>query len=193
MSSDYLMGLRRELLKETFGTVLEIGFGTGLNLSCYPEQVKRIITVDPNMGMNRLVRKKIDQSKIPVDIHYLGGESLPFENNYFDSVVSSWTMCSIEALEQALNEVYRVLKPGSKFYFLEHGLSPEKSVQTWQNRLNPIQKICGDGCQLTVNIKEVIDHSPLEWEELKEFYMNSAPKFLGYTYQGIALKPKKTK
>ena len=131
---------RQEILADVKGKVLEIGFGTALNLPHYPKHIETIITVDANPEMNKLAQKHIQSSDITVDCKILNGESLPMANNTFDSAVSSFTLCSIADVEQALAEVYRVMKPGGKFFFLEHGLSNESKIQIWQNRLTPIQK-----------------------------------------------------
>src|SRR4051794_39822012 len=111
MDDPRMAKLRREALADVGGEVLEIGFGTGLNLPHYPEHVRRITTVDPNSGMNRLARKRIARSGISVAQQVLGGEQLPFEDETFDCVVSTWTLCSIPDVDRALDEVYRVLRP----------------------------------------------------------------------------------
>src|SRR6516162_4324084 len=108
---------RRQLLAAAQGDVLEIGFGTGLNLPYYPREVHRLTAVDPNPGMHRLAQKRIKQRGIEVDQQVVSGERLPFENNRFDSVISTFTLCSIEEVPQALREVYRVLKSGGMFLF----------------------------------------------------------------------------
>jgi ubiquinone/menaquinone biosynthesis C-methylase UbiE len=105
----------------------------------------------------------------------------------FDSVVSTWTLCSIANVEQALQEIYRVLKPGGRFFFVEHGLSNEPKVQVWQNRLNPVQKVIGDGCNLNRNIRELVEHQ-FGSVAIEEFYADKTPKILGYLYQGTAIK-----
>src|SRR5262249_42170171 len=145
---------RRELLAHADGAILEIGFGTGLNLPCYPKGITRITVIEPNAGMHRLAQKRIRQTGIEVDHPLLGGERLPFDAGTFDCVVSTFTLCSIEQVHQALGEVYRVLKTGGRFLFLEHGLSPEPKVQQWQRRLNWLSRCLGDGCRLDRNIKE---------------------------------------
>jgi ubiquinone/menaquinone biosynthesis C-methylase UbiE len=127
---------RRELLAGACGEVLEIGFGTGLNLPFYPEGVRKLTTVDPNAGMHSLARKRIMKSGIEVDQRVLNGERQPFDDGTFDCVVSTFTLCSIAGVGQALGEAYRVLKPGGRFLFFEHGLSPQPTVQRWQRRLN---------------------------------------------------------
>ena len=178
---------RQEVLAAVEGEVLGIGFGTGLNLSYYPEKIRKIITVDNNPGVHKLAKKRIEKSSITVDHRILSGECLPMADNTFDIVVSTWTLCSIQKVEQALQKVYRVLKPGGKFFFIENGLSNEPEIQVWQNRLNPVQKVIGDGCHLNRNIRQIIEEQ-FNQLSLEEFYAENTPKFLGYLYKGIATK-----
>ncbi|MGD1912013.1 MAG: class I SAM-dependent methyltransferase [Rivularia sp. (in: cyanobacteria)] len=178
---------RQQVLAEVEGEVLEIGFGTGLNLSYYPEEIHKIITIDNNPGVHKLAQKRIETSSITVDHRILSGEDLPMAENTFDSVVSTWTLCSIEKVEQAVKEINRVLKPGGKFFFIEHGLSNEASIQVWQNRLNPVQKIIGDGCHLNRNIRQIVEQE-FNRVKLEEFYVEKTPKVAGYMYKGVATK-----
>lgn len=180
---------RKQVLSEVSGEVLEIGFGTGLNLPHYPENIEKITTIDPNPGMNRLAQKRIESSTITVDNRLLNSENLPFPENSFDSIVSTWTLCSIAKIDKAISELYRVLKPHGKFYFIEHGLSNDPKIQVWQNRLNPIQKKIGDGCHLNRNIKKIVEKQ-FKILTIEQFYGVDTPKFLGYHYKGIATKPK---
>ena len=179
---------RQQLLATVCGEVLEVGFGTGLNLPYYPAQVRRIITVDPNPGMHRLAQRRVRRSKIEVDQRVLNGERLPFESDHFDCAVSTFCLCSIEKVDQALGEVYRVLKPGGRFLFLEHGLSPEPSVQKWQRRLNWLEMRLADGCRLDRNMKELVAAQPFSSVEVEEFYLECTPKTHGYLYRGMAVK-----
>jgi ubiquinone/menaquinone biosynthesis C-methylase UbiE len=179
---------RRELLAHAFGHVLEIGFGTGLNLPHYPAQVRRITTVDPNTGMHRLAQQRIRRSKIDVDQRVISSDRLPFEDACFNSAVSTFTLCSIDDVGQALSEVYRVLRPGGKFLFLEHGLSPEPNVQKWQRRLNWLEMRLADGCHLDRKMKELVTSQPFLSVEIEEFCLEKTPKTHGYLYQGIATK-----
>ena len=178
---------RREILADVKEEVLEIGFGTGLNLSCYPEHIKRIVTVDINPRIDKLAQKRIQSSNITVDCRILNGESLPMADNTFDSVVSTFTLCSIPNVEQAMAEVYRVIKPGGKFFFVEHGLSNEPKVRVWQNRLTPIQKAIVGGCHLNRNIKQIVENQ-FKTVSLKEVYADNSPKITAYLYKGIAIK-----
>jgi ubiquinone/menaquinone biosynthesis C-methylase UbiE len=187
MSCPVLSGYRQQILEGVSGKVLEIGFGTGLNLKYYPQSVQKLTVIDSNQGMNRLAKKRIQSSAIDVNFQILKAEKLPDTDATFDSVVSTWTLCSIANVESAIAEIYRVLKPGGKFFFIEHGLSNELNVQTWQNLLNPLQKIVGDGCHLNRNIKQLVANN-FKDITIEEFYASDLPKFIGYMYKGIAIK-----
>lgn len=179
---------RRELLRRANGEVLEIGFGTGLNLPHYPKHVSRITTADPNPGMQTKARRRIDQSEIAVHLRALNGEQLPFDAGRFQSVVSTFTLCSINHVEQAMAEVYRVLAPGGCFLFLEHGLSPDPKLQKWQRRLTWLQRRLADNCRLDRNIRELVGTQPFAAVELSEFYLEKGPRTHTYVYQGLARK-----
>lgn len=187
LSDPSLAKYRQEVLANVEGEVLEIGFGSGVNLSYYPEHIHKIITVDVNPGIHALAQKRIQASSITVDHHILSGENLPMADHTFNSVVSTWTLCSIENVEQALKEIYRVLKPGGRFFFIEHGLSNEPNAQVWQNRLTPLQKIIAGGCHLNRNIRQILENQ-FDTVSLEEFYAEKTPKIIGYLYKGIATK-----
>lgn len=179
---------RRKLLAGAYGDVVEIGFGTGLNLPYYPKGVHKLTAIDPNPGMHRLAQKRIKQAGIEVDRHVLGSERLPFEDGRFDCAVCTFTLCSIEDVAQALREVYRVLKSGGKFLLLEHGFSPEPSVQKWQRRLNGLQVRLANGCHLDRNMKALVAAQPFVSVEVEEFYLERTPRTHGYLYRGVATK-----
>lgn len=179
---------RRELLALAHEDVLEIGFGTGLNLACYPPQVRNITAIDPNSGMQRLAQKRIKESGVTVDHQVQRGERLSFPDASFDCAVSTFTLCSIEHVGQALREIHRVLKPGGRFLFLEHGLSPEPGVQKWQRRLNWLELHLADGCHLDRNIHALVAAEPFASVEVKEFYLEKLPATHGYLYRGVATK-----
>ncbi|MEL6940985.1 MAG: class I SAM-dependent methyltransferase, partial [Cyanobacteria bacterium J06598_1] len=187
MRSETMSAYRHQLLSEVSGDVLEIGFGTGLNLPHYPDTVTSLTTVDPNEGMGAIAQKRIDASPIPIKTKPLSGENLSMPDASFDTVVCTWTLCSIPNAEKALGEAYRVLKPGGRFFFIEHGLSDEPNIQTWQNRLTPIQRVVADGCHLNRRINELVEHV---FDEITfdEFYAPDLPKVMGYFYRGIATK-----
>ena len=189
MSDQSLAKYRQDVLANVQGEVLEIGFGTGLNLSYYPPELQRLVAIDANPGVNAIAQKRIQAAAIAVEYRVLNGENLPMADGTFDSVVSTWTLCSIAKVEQALKEIYRVLKPGGQFFFVEHGLSKEPQIQVWQNRLTPLQKIIADGCHFNRNIRQLIEQQ-FSTVTLNEFYADKTPKIVGYLYQGVATKTK---
>jgi len=181
-------GRKNILSKITEEEILEIGFGTGINIKFYPDNVKKIIALEPNKGMIKQARKKIDQNKTRIEFVEQSGESLPFPDNSINAIVSTYTLCSIKNITTALNENFRVLKAGGKYYFLEHGLADNSKTQKWQHRLNPIQNIWADGCNLNRDMKSLITDAGFKIIELKNYYMERDPKIVGYMYEGIAIK-----
>lgn len=188
MDRPYWASYRREQLAEVRGEVLEIGVGTGLNLPHYPEHVRRIVTADPNPGMNRQLDRRTVQTGVSVDKHIQGCERLPFDAERFDCVVSTLTLCSIRDVERAMVELLRVLKPGGQFIFLEHGLSPDTHVAEWQQRITPLQRVIADGCVLTLDIRELLASQPFDAVEIGSFYLSVVPKTHGYLYRGVGTK-----
>ena len=187
MSGSDLSEYRQQLLADVSGEVLEIGFGTGLNLAHYPDNIEKITTIDPNPGMRRRARSRIETSGITVDYKVLNGESIPIADAEFDSVVCTWTLCSIREVDKAIAEVYRLLKPQGKFFFIEHGLSQDDKIQVWQNRLTPIQKIVADGCHLNREIDAIVKRQ-FDNVTIEQFYAPKLPKVMGYMYRGVAIK-----
>lgn len=179
---------RKKLLAPADGRILEIGFGTGLNLPHYPPSVRQITAIDPNPGMLHLAARRIAQSQINVDRRLLSGERLPLENESFDCVVSTFTLCSIANVTQALAEIFRVLKPRGQFLFFEHGKSPDPAVQKWQRRLNWLQKRLGDGCHLDRNMPVLIAQQPFSHTQSTQFYLENMPRTHAFIYTGTATK-----
>ena len=188
MDQPYWAKYRQAQLENVLGKVLEIGVGTGLNLPYYPKHIKRITTVDPNPGMNKILARRVRQSGVHIDRRIIGSETLPFENGHFDCIVSTLTLCSIPDVKKAAAELFRVLKPGGQFFLLEHGISPDPRVSKWQRRLNGIQKCFADGCRLDLNVRAVISSQPFASVEIDNFYMEKTPKIQGYMYRGVAVK-----
>lgn len=187
LSDAKIAKLRSELLQDVQGEVLEIGFGTGLNLAYYPNHIQKITTVDKNAGMNAFAKRRIQNSQIKVEQLTLSSEQLPIANHTFDSVVSTFTLCSITNVQQALKEIHRVLKPGGRFFFLEHGLSDKPQVQIWQNRLTPLQKIIGDGCHLNRDIYALVA-AQFPNIKIQQFTPVNMSEIIAYIYQGVATK-----
>jgi ubiquinone/menaquinone biosynthesis C-methylase UbiE len=188
LSQPMVAAHRRELLTAARGTILEIGFGTGLNLAHYPDHVRAITAIDPNPGMHRKAQSRIKATGLAVDKRLLGSEQLPFDSDCFDCVVSTFTLCSIAEVDRALAEIHRVLKPGGQFLFLEHGLSPDAGVQKWQRRLNRLERLLADNCHLDRNIRELVVQNTYQSLEVKEFYLEKIPRTHGYISQGVATK-----
>ncbi len=186
MSSSILVNCRKDTLSEVKGEILEIGFGTGMNLPYYPENVHRITGVDININIHSKAEKRLKSSPIKVDYHTVSAELLPFPSQTFDAVVSTFTLCSIKNIHRALSEIARVLKLNGRFFFAEHGLSHDYQVQKWQHRLNPINKVLSCGCNLNRNIKELVESCDLKILKLDQFYLEKTPKIFGYMYKGIA-------
>ncbi|HVN79069.1 MAG TPA: class I SAM-dependent methyltransferase [Terriglobia bacterium] len=188
LSRRQVMSIRKEALAHVSGRTLEIGFGTGLNVSCYPNIVQEITAVDPNSHMRRLANRRIRDSRICVDFQILSAEKMPFPSEVFDTVVSTWTLCSIPGIQQALVEVHRVLKRNGRLVFLEHGRSPDKSVQIWQRAFRPLFKVAGAGCRLDREISSLIEGQGFVFDKLKCFYLEATPRIAGYIYTGVAAK-----
>lgn len=178
--------LRSSLLTVVRGDVLEIGFGSGLNLAHYPPAVRRLTAADPARFLPRTVARRAAAVDFPVEIHHNAAEALPFADRRFDWVVSTWTLCSIADPLRALAEVRRLLKPDGRFIFLEHGRCQDERIAAWQDRLNPIQNVLGCGCHLNRRIDRLIEHGGFGLIHLDRFFMTGAPKLVGAMYQGWA-------
>jgi ubiquinone/menaquinone biosynthesis C-methylase UbiE len=179
--------LRRRACAGVEGDVLEIGFGSGLNLPFYPASTKRLDAVEPaDLGW-KLAAQRVAAAGFPVQRSGLDGQSLPFDDETHDSALSTMTLCTIPDADAALREVHRVLKPGGRLHFMEHGLAPDAKVQTWQRRIEPLQKRLFAGCHVTRPISEMVTAAGFTISELDEFYIDG-PKTLGALTLGVAVR-----
>src|SRR5262249_28908189 len=180
---------RRVALAKAEGQTLEIGFGTGLNLPSYPETVTRLVALDSEAMLPNRVAERIRQARIPVEqIQFDATRPLPFEDSTFDTVVTTFTLCSVSDVSSALAELKRVLKDGGRYLFLEHGLSSNPAIARWQNRLNPIQRVVACGCNLNRGIDDLITRAGFRAEWLDRFVLPGVPEILGTSYRGGARK-----
>ena len=178
--------IRSEVCAPLAGDVLEIGFGSGLNLPHLPEAVVRLRAVDPMQRGRVIAAKRLAASAVPVDFVGLDGQQLSLKDHSVDAVLATWTLCSIPDAAAAVREVRRVLKPGGKFHFVDHGRAPDEKVRKWQNRLNGLQNRMACGCNLNRDIPALIESGGLTIEQLTTFYAKGEPKTMGWTYQGVA-------
>ena len=168
------------------GDVLEIGFGSGLNVPHYPEAVTSVSAVEPSELGRRLAADRIKASSVPVEFAGLDGQQLELPNDRFDSALSTWTLCTIPDAVAALREVNRVLKPGGSLHFVEHGRGPTESLVRWQHRIDPFQKRIAGGCHVSRPITELLEAGGFTVEQLENAYAKGEPKAWGYLYVGVA-------
>ena len=186
MNTKEMRDERRRCLEHVTGTVLEVGFGTGLNLPYYPPTVTKVVGVDPSATSARIARKRIAASPIPVEIIGLSAEKLPVADGSFESIVSTFTLCTIPDVAGALLEMRRALRPGGRLYFVEHGRAEDPRVERWQERLDSIQQTIFGGCHLNRRISGLIEQAGFRIEQLENGYLKGAPKFGGFLYRGVA-------
>lgn len=182
-----LRPLRERVCAGLSGEVLEIGFGSGHNVPLYPQTVTRLAAVEPSDLAWRLAAGRVAASRVPVERSGLDGQRLPFPDDSFDAALSTWTLCTIPDVGAALAEIRRVLKPGGRFHFVEHGLAPDAKVQRRQHRFDPLQQRVFGGCHLNRPIATLIASAGLEIVELEEFYEKGSPKFVGAEKLGVAV------
>ncbi len=178
---------REKIVPRAHGDVLEIGFGSGLNLPHYDaSRVTRLYALEPSQGMRERAKARVAASPLTIDFLDLPGESVPLDSASVDSVLITYTMCTIPDVAKALREVRRVLKPGGEMFFCEHGRAPDAGVRKWQDRLNGVWGAIGGGCNLNRDIPALIRAGGFRVDELEEMYLPQSPKFAAYNYWGAA-------
>ena len=178
--------LRAEWLPHARGEVLEVGIGSGLNLPFYSSAVQRVYGVDPSVELQRMALKRATATRARVEFLSQSTEdALPLPDGTIDTVVMTWTLCSIPDTSKALRQMKRVLRENGRLVFIEHGRSPDRRTAAWQDRMTPIWKRIGGGCHLNRKIDELITAAGFEIVELNTFY-HPGPRPMTYTYQGIA-------
>jgi len=178
---------RARLVSVACGRVLEVGFGSGLNLPFYGPAVERLYGLDPSRELWRLAQSRIDVARIPFESVLASAEVIPLPEASVDDVVMTWTACSIPDAGRALREIRRVLRPGGRLLFVEHGHSPDVGVARWQDRLNPVWKRVAGGCNLNRRIDELIVGAGFDITSIEQGY-GEGPKPFSYLYKGIAQK-----
>jgi len=168
------------------GNVVEVGFGSGLNLPYLPEVVRGVWAVDPSAVGRKLSSKRRQHSRVPVVFAGADAATLPFADGRFDAALSTWTLCTVPDPVQALHELARVLRPGGTLHFVEHGLSPDEHVARWQRRGDPLQRRMAGGCHLSRDIPALLDAGGFEVTTLDTYYERTAPRVLGHMFEGRA-------
>jgi ubiquinone/menaquinone biosynthesis C-methylase UbiE len=180
--------LRERLCAGLTGEVVEIGFGSGGNVGHYPAAVTGVAAVEPSDVAWRLAEHRLRTSTVPVRRSDVDGQRLSASDGTFDSALSSWTLCTIPDVATALGELHRVLRPGGRLHFVEHGLAPDESVRRWQRRLEPMQKRLAGGCHLTRPILELVRAAGFTLTSADEFYDRSGPKAFSAFSLGTAVR-----
>ena len=189
LGSTIIREQRRQTLAPLHGHVLEIGFGTGLNLPFYPDRVTKLTVLDSERMLPKKVEKRIAEARVPVEQLQLDASGrLPFDADAFDGIVTTLTLCSIPDVESALAEIRRVLKPDGEYVFLEHGRSDDPRIASRQDFWNPIQKLIACGCNMNRPIDALIGGAGLEMIELDRYQLPDTPRVLGEIYRGVATK-----
>jgi ubiquinone/menaquinone biosynthesis C-methylase UbiE len=184
-----IMHLREKVVRLAKGKVLEVGIGTGINLTFYnPRNVEFVWGLEPSAAMRQKAQRNIEKSPVPVKWLDLPGEKIPLHDESADTVVLTYTLCTIPDWSLALRQMHRVLKPDGRLLFCEHGQAPDAGVRKWQDRLTPIWKPLAGGCHLNRPVREYIEQAGFVIEEIESMYIDKAPRFAGYMSYGLAAK-----
>ena len=178
---------RQKIVPLAEGSVLEIGIGSGLNLPFYDlGKINKIWGLDPSKELNNMAKNISTTIDVEVDFIIGGAEEIPLPDNSIDTVLLTYTLCTIAEVKDSIREMERVLKASGRMLFCEHGLAPDEKVVKWQERLNPFWKKIAGGCHLNRNIPEIIEDSKFKIVKLESMYLPKTPKFAGFNYWGEA-------
>jgi len=178
---------REKIVPLASGDVLEVGFGSGLNLPHFDrDKVRRIWGLEPSSGMRKIAAEAIAASSLDVELIDLPGEEIPLDDNSVDTVLITYTLCTIDDMASALEGMRRVLKPGGQLLYCEHGKAPDRNVVKWQERLNPAWKKISGGCNMNRDIPEILADAGFEIGDDNRMYIPGI-KALSYTYWGGAI------
>ena len=179
---------RQKVVPLAGGIILEVGIGSGLNIPFYDRaKVEKLIGLDPSPELNAMAQKMADQHDLEVEFLLSGAENIPLPDDHVDTVLVTYTMCTIPDALSANKEMLRVLKPGGRMIFCEHGLAPDAKVSKWQSRIDPFWGKIAGGCHLNRDIPELIRRAGFQIQTMDKMYLPSTPKFAGYNYWGIAI------
>ncbi|MDA7542495.1 class I SAM-dependent methyltransferase [Gammaproteobacteria bacterium] len=180
---------RQKVVPLAKGKVLDIGIGSGLNIPFYnSDKIDKVIGIDPSHELIDLAKQLANDSKASIELVIGSAESIPYPDNFFDTVLVTYTMCTIPNVAIANKEMWRVLKDDGRLIFCEHGLAPDKKISKWQNRIDPFWGKIAGGCHLNRDIQKLITDAGFSFESLDKMYIPSTPKFAGYNYWGIGKK-----
>ncbi len=178
---------RKKVVPLAKGIVLDVGIGSGLNIPFYDmTKIDKVIGLDPSVELNNLAKDVAREHQVDVEFILCGAENIPLPDNHVDTVLVTYTMCTIPEVMDANKEMLRVLKPDGRLIFCEHGLAPDPKVAKWQKRIDPIWGKIAGGCHLNRDIPELIRSAGFQIQTMDEMYLPSTPKFAGYNYWGIA-------
>jgi Methylase involved in ubiquinone/menaquinone biosynthesis len=179
---------RTKIVPLAKGNVLEIGIGSGLNIPLYnKDRVKNIIGVDPSTEMQSLAKERINESPVNIKLISADAAQIPLEDQSIDTIVCTYTLCTVPNPEGVLKEMKRILRPGGKFLFSEHGHAPDEHVVKFQHRIEPVWKFLADGCHLTRSMPELLSENGMKIDKMETMYLPSTPRFVGFNYWGSAV------
>ena len=180
---------RQKLVPMAKGKVLEVGIGSGLNMPYFDtSKIISVVGIDPSEELIQLAEKRIDDSMPDVDFVISKAEELQFNDNTFDTVLITYTMCTVDDVSASLMQIKRVLKSDGQLLFCEHGLAPDEKIVKWQNRINKFWPTISGGCNINKNIPHLIGEAGFTISNMEQMYLPKTPKILGYNYWGTALK-----